>query len=150
MVEVEVVCNEDGAVHEPLEVVRDIGEIWRVCDHGGRDAGQPRDARRYRPLWIEQSREPIDDLTVTDLDRADLGNPMMLAAAAGRLHVYDDILLPRVQRPADSKDVGAKPRGPQLLDAQQLVTAQLVSLRLHLDKAGSVRVQHQQVRVTVH
>ncbi len=62
-------------------------------------------------MRIHKRRKTPDDLAIADLDRTDLGDPVMFATPASGLDIHDHVLLPRVQRPANPHDVRAKSRG---------------------------------------
>ncbi len=74
---------------------------------------------------------------------------MVLAAAARGLDVHDDVGLFRVEHPAHPDDIGAEARIAQLLQAQELVTPQLVTLCLHFYKAYALIVDEHEVRIAV-
>ena len=88
-VEADVVADEDRAAEE-LEQRRQHGlDARRRRDEGVGEAGEHRDLRRDGPARVDERLERAEELAAAHLDRADLGDRVVGAVAAGRLEVED-------------------------------------------------------------
>ena len=86
-VEPDVVTDEDRAAEE-LEQRRQHGlDARRRRDQRVGEAGEHGDLRRDRPPRVDQRLERAEELAASDLDRADLGDRVVRAVAAGGLEV---------------------------------------------------------------
>ena len=86
-VEADVVADEDRAAQE-LEQRRQHGlDARRRRDERVGEAGQHRDLRGDGAARVDERLERAEELAAADLDRADLGDHVVDAVAAGRLEV---------------------------------------------------------------
>ena len=73
-----IVRDHNGAVAEFQKLLYRLALRRRAGNHAVGDTGQLDDLSRDRTLRVDKGRELIDDHTVLDLDRADLGNLIMI------------------------------------------------------------------------
>ena len=85
--------HKDSAADKFKELRKDRLDRRILHDHLVGDACQVRDLKGDRPLRIDKGAEPVHDLAVYHLDRADLDDPVADRAESRRLNVKDDICI---------------------------------------------------------
>ncbi len=88
-VEADVVADDDRVADELVERRQHRTDPGCLVDDGVGQSGQHRDLRRDRPARVDEGLERAEELTATDLDRADLGDLVIGPVPTGRLEIED-------------------------------------------------------------
>ena len=88
-VEADVVADDHGAPQELEQRRQHRLDARRRRDHRVGEPGEHGDLRRDRPARVDERLERAEALAAADLDRADLGDGVVGAVAAGGLEVED-------------------------------------------------------------
>jgi len=145
VVEAGAVGHEDGLANKLAEFRGDLGETRGLADHGIGDAGELADEGGNAALRIHEARPFPDDAPPAHPDRTDLGEAVAGGITSGGLDIDDDIVLSGIDDPLDPGHLDAETGPAQTLDLHELLTPELVALRLQFNEAEPVLVEHDEI-----